>query len=475
MIRVRFAPSPTGYLHLGGARTALFNWLFARSQGGKLILRIEDSDLERYIPDSEAKLIQDMKWLGLDWDEGPDVGGPHQPYRQSERLDLYQKYADQLSELGLTYKCYCKPEELEEKRKQDLAEGRTPVYEGTCRHLTPEQEAEFLAQGRKPALRFKVPDRKMIVHDLVKGDVEFDTSLIGDFVIIKSNGTPSYNFAVVIDDYTMEISHIIRGDEHLINTPRQILIYEALGWELPQFAHLGMILSKDRQKLSKRHGTTALGEFREKGYNPDGLLNYIALLGWSPIDEQEILSHQDLFKQFNLTRLSKSPAVFDMGKLNWMSGQYIKKMALDDLVHLIQPQFEAAKLTISPEKLRQIAHIMQEKILFGEEIIKESESLLNAPEEFGPEAKEILSQESAKTVLNSLKEKLAGFNHGGYDAAGFTGLLGEVKNETKLGGKSLYMPVRVALTGQVHGPDLPQIAEILGQDECLKRLSRIIQ
>ena len=452
----------------------MFNWLFARSQAGKLILRIEDSDLLRSIPDSEQKLIDDMKWLGLDWDEGPDIGGPHAPYRQSERLDLYQRFADQLESLGLTYKCYCSPEELEEKRKKDMDQGKTPTYDGTCRNLTPQQEQEFLAQGRKPALRFKVPEKKIVVHDLVKGDVEFDTSLIGDFVVIKSNGTPSYNFAVVVDDHTMEISHIVRGDEHLINTPRQILIYEALNWELPKFAHLGMILSKDRQKLSKRHGTTAIGEFREKGYNPEGLLNYISLLGWSPPDEQEILSKTEMFEKFSLSRLSKSPAVFDMGKLNWMSGQYIKKMSVNDFSHLIEPQFKNAGIKITQEKLQQIARVLQEKVLFGEEILKEAELFITPPQELEPEAKEVLNCEAAQQVLSALKDKLTHYSQTDLSAQDFVNLLGEIKNETKIAGKMLFMPVRVALTGQIHGPDLPEIVKVLGREECLNRVSRVI-
>jgi nondiscriminating glutamyl-tRNA synthetase len=304
-VRVRFAPSPTGYLHIGGARTALYNWLFARQSGGKFVLRIEDSDIDRNLKDSESNILEQLQWLGLNWDEGPDRGGPYGPYRQSARLDKYMQYALKLLEQGQAYKCYCTEAELQAERETALARKLNPRYSGRCRNLSREDEAAFLKAGRPAALRFKVPDTKIVVRDMAKGDVEFDAGLIGDFVILKSDATPSYNFAVVIDDLTMEISHVIRGDEHLINTPRQVMIYNALQADLPKFCHLGMLLAPDRSKLSKRHGTTSTGEFRDLGYLPEGLLNYLALLGWSPADDRELFTLDDLTKAFSLERVAK--------------------------------------------------------------------------------------------------------------------------------------------------------------------------
>jgi len=473
MIRVRFAPSPTGYLHLGGARTALYNWLFARHNQGKFVLRIEDSDFKRSIEDSEEKLFSDLKWLNLDWDEGPDLGGDYGPYRQSQRIELYQKYARELEKKGLVYPCYCLPEELEQKKQAALKEGETHLYDGTCRELSPKQRAAREKEGRIPALRFKVPAKKFVFKDLVKGEVEFDSSLIGDFVLIKGNQTPSYNFAVVVDDYLMKISHVIRGDEHLINTPRQVLLYEALGWQPPLFAHLGMILSKDRQKLSKRHGTTNIGEFRELGYTPQGLVNYIALLGWCPPDEKEIISREEMIAAFSLERLSKSPAIFDMDKLNWMGGQYIKQYSKEELYHFLLPEFQKAGFKQGKEFLSELAELFRERIHYGQEIIKEASAILNPDFALSEEAKTVLSEESADKVLNLFLSKLKAVEQ--LTPELFNNLLSEIKQESGVGGKKLFMPIRAALTGELHGPELNKLAALLGKEEILSRIEKILK
>ena len=329
-IRVRFAPSPTGPFHIGGARSALFNWLLARKLGGKMVLRIEDTDRKRSTPESEENIKNSLRWLGMDWDEGVDVGGPYGPYRQMERLDIYKKYTDQLLAEGKAYYCYCTPEELEEERQGLLKEGKMPRYMGKCRELTPEQIAKYEAEGRKPSVRLRVPpNEKIVVHDLIRGDVEFDSNGIGDFVIVKSDGIPTYNYAVVIDDSLMHVTHVIRAEEHLSNTPRQLLVYDALGFEKPVFGHVSLILGTDHTKMSKRHGATSLDAYRQKGYIPAGLNNFLALLGWAPPGEKEIFTMEEAIQEFSLDRVAKNPAVFDFKKLDWINGQHIRKMSAE--------------------------------------------------------------------------------------------------------------------------------------------------
>lgn len=326
-IRVRFAPSPTGPFHIGGARSALFNFLLARKMGGKMILRIEDTDLERSSRESEENIKAALKWLGMDWDEGIDVGGPNGPYRQTERLDIYKKYTEQLLAEGKAYYCYCTDEELEAERQALLAKGEMPRYMGHCRNLTSEQKAEYEKQGRKPTVRFKVPaNQQIVVHDLVRGDVTFDSNGIGDFVIVKSDGIPTYNYAVVIDDHLMKINHVIRAEEHLSNTPRQCLVYDALGFEKPVFGHISLILGKDHTKMSKRHGATSVDQYRQLGYLPAGINNFLALLGWAPNSEQEIFSMEELIKEFSMEHVAKNPAVFDLDKLNFINQHYVRQL-----------------------------------------------------------------------------------------------------------------------------------------------------
>jgi len=335
-VRVRIAPSPTGYLHVGTAHTALFNWLFARHNKGTFILRIEDTDLARSTKEYEENIIEGLKWLGLYWDEGP--------YYQTQRLDLYRKYADELLKKGLAYYCYCTPEELEERRKEALAQKKPPRYDRKCLYLSDEERARYEREGRKPAIRLLVPEGKTVFNDIIRGEIEFNNEDIGDFVIMKSDGIPTYNFAVVIDDYTMGITHVIRGEDHISNTPKQLFIYNAFGWTPPEFAHLPLLLGPDRSKLSKRHGVTSVTEYKKMGYLPQALVNYLALLGWTPEENREIYTVEELIELFDLRRVTKNPGIFDVTKLEWINTQHIRRLSLEELADLTYPFFKGSRM-----------------------------------------------------------------------------------------------------------------------------------
>ncbi|MFZ5942505.1 MAG: glutamate--tRNA ligase [Bacillota bacterium] len=477
-IKVRFAPSPTGPLHIGGARSALFNYLFARRYGGKMVLRIEDTDLERSSRESELNIIESLKWLALEWDEGPDAGGEFGPYRQTERLEIYQKYAGELIEKGMAYRCYCSEEELEEQRQAFAAKGELPRYSGCCRNLTGEEEEKYISQGRKPVIRFKVPVGEMVVvDDLVRGYVSFESDGIGDYVIVKSDAIPTYNFAAVIDDYLMQITHVIRAEEHLSNTPRQVLVYKALGWQEPKFAHISLILGKDKTKMSKRHGATSVVQYKEQGYLPEAVVNFLALLGWSPGGEEEIFSMEQLIAQFSLDRVAKNPAVFDMEKLKWINGYYIRQSSLERITELAIPflqkdgylpqelsqeQYKWAQMIVTAvkEKIHSLSDIADFMGIFvGEEVEFEND-----------EAKMVLKEEQVPLVIEALKTKLTQMEV--LEPDGVKKALKDITKETKLGGRSVFMPVRVAVTGQMHGPDLHYIIPVLGKELVEKRLAR---
>ncbi|MCI0453089.1 MAG: glutamate--tRNA ligase, partial [Candidatus Latescibacteria bacterium] len=362
-VRVRFAPSPTGYLHVGGARTAIFNHLFARHHGGTFILRIEDTDAERSTRESEISLLEDLRWLGLDWDEGPDVGGPVAPYRQSERMAIYREVADKLVAQERAYPCFCTEAELELKREEAAAASLPPQYDGTCRNLTPEQVAAKRAAGLPEAIRFRVGEGIVRFHDAVRGDMELSHDMVGDWVILRSNGLPTYNFAAAVDDHLMKISHVIRGEEHLPNTLRQIMIYDALGATHPVFAHVPLILAEDRSKLSKRHGASSVGDLRASGYLPHAATNYLLLLGWSHPQSKEIMPRDEMVKRFSIERIGKAAAVFDKKKLQWMNGQYIRKLDLDTLLALVEPYMpEFLKQRYDEKTRREIVSILQDSI-----------------------------------------------------------------------------------------------------------------
>jgi len=474
-VRVRFAPSPTGFMHVGNARTALFNYLFARHHGGKFILRIEDTDVERHSEEAVNVIYEALKWMGLDWDEGPDKGGPYGPYRQSERLDIYREFIEKLKEKGLVYECYCTPEELEQMRKEQLERGEPPRYTGKCRHLTEEEKERLRAEGRKPVLRFKVPeDRVVRFKDLVKGEIEINSrQLGGDFVIVRSSGMPVYNFVVVVDDALMGITHVIRGEDHISNTPKQILLYEALGFEPPQFAHLPMILGPDRSKLSKRHGSTSVKEFREKGYLPEAFTNFLALLGWYPKDGKEILSMEELIERFDIKDVNSAPAVFDTTKLNWMNQVYIRSYPIDKLTELVIPYLERAGYDVSEfdrgwlervvEATREYFTLLSDAPIYMETFLRDDFKVDEEAKEFILESPERLKViELFYSKLKELKGELT--------AEAFKALVKGVGKEVGVKGKNLFMPIRVGLTGKMSGVELPVLVELLGKERVLKRL-----
>lgn len=477
-VRVRFAPSPTGPFHIGGARSALFNWLFARRCGGVFIVRIEDTDLERSSRESEENILAALRWLGLDWDEGVGVGGPNGPYRQTERLELYQRYAGQLLRQKDAYPCYCTEEELAAEREELLARGAmTSGYSGRCRDLSPEERARLEAEGRKPAIRFRVPDKDVIVvEDLVRGEVSFDYSGIGDFIILKSDGIPTYNFAVVVDDHTMSISHVIRAEEHLSNTPRQILLFNALGWQTPQFAHVSLILGKDRSKMSKRHGATAIEQYQEKGYLPEALVNFLALLGWSPGGEEEVLPLAELKQQFSLDRVAKSPAIFDLDKLNWLNGHYIRQAPLEYITELAVPFLEKAgylRAPLTPERhewLKSVVALAREYLVCLEDIKDHVGIYFNdRVEVLEAGAREVLDEPHVPALFAALGRLVEDCPV--LTAAKARELLKGAGKEAGVKGKQIFIPVRAALTGSIQGPDLNQIMAILGKERVAGRLA----
>lgn len=480
-IRVRYAPSPTGHLHIGNARTALFNYLFARNKGGKFIIRIEDTDKKRNIEGGEESQLKYLKWLGIDWDESVDVGGEYGPYRQSERNDIYKKYYTELLEKELAYKCYCTEEEIEAEREEQLKNNETPKYSEKCRHLTKEDQVKLEAEGREPSIRIKVPENVVYeFEDMVKGSVSFDSETIGDYVIIKKDGTPTYNFAVAIDDHLMKISHVLRGDDHITNTPKQLMVYDAFGWERPIFGHMTLIVNESRKKLSKRDESIIqfIEQYEELGYLPDALFNFITLLGWSPEGEEELFSKDEFINIFDAARLSKSPALFDQQKLAWMNNQYIKKTELSKVVELATPHLVKAglinKQSTEEEKIwvENLVDLYQDQMSYGAEIVELSKLFFSDEISYEGEAKEVLAGEQVATVIQSFREELLNMDE--WNADNIKAAIKKVQKATGQKGKNLFMPIRVAATGQTHGPDLPKAIALLGQVKIEKRLLSII-
>jgi nondiscriminating glutamyl-tRNA synthetase len=460
-MRVRFAPSPTGKLHVGNARTALFNWLLARGRGGTFVLRIEDTDTERSTPESEAGILGDIRWLGLNWDEGPDVGGPYGPYRQSERAELYARYARQLLESGRAYYCFCTREQLEADRAEALAAGRPARYAGTCRRLTADQAATRISAGEKPAIRFRVPDnREVLFTDSVRGEVRFHTDVIGDPIIVRAEGTPAYNFAVVVDDALMEITQVIRGEDHISNTPRQILLYEALGFTAPAFAHLALVMGPDHTPLSKRHGATSVGEFRAKGYLPEALVNYLALIGWSPGNDDELLPIEEMARRFSLDDVGLSAGVFDEEKLAWVNRHYLKSADPARLAQLSLPYFAANGIDVrrDADGLAYLASVMP--IASGAvDRLEQVPARLSVLFQFSADAaladetiRSEMSTDGARAVIRALHGELAAAPR--LDRDRFRAAANAVKAKTGQKGKELFHPIRIALTGRAEGPEL---------------------
>ncbi|MBB3909061.1 glutamate--tRNA ligase [Anoxybacillus rupiensis] len=481
-VRVRYAPSPTGHLHIGGARTALFNYLFARHHNGKFIVRIEDTDIERNVPGGEQSQLENLKWLGIDYDESVDKDGGYGPYRQTERLDIYRQYANELLEKGYAYKCFCTPEELEQEREAQKAAGiAAPQYSGKCRHLTPEQVQQLEAEGKPYTLRIKVPEGKVYeFEDMVRGKVVFESKDIGDWVIVKANGIPTYNFAVVIDDYLMKITHVFRGEEHLSNTPKQLMIYEYLGWEPPRYGHMTLIVNEQRKKLSKRDESIIqfVSQYKELGYLPEAMFNFFALLGWSPEGEEELFTKEELIRIFDVSRLSKSPSMFDKQKLTWMNNQYIKKLDLDRLVelslpHLIKAGCLPAQMTGEQrEWARQLIALYQEQMSYGAEIVELSKLFFKEDVEYDEEARAVLVEEQVPAVLKAFLEAVKNLET--LDAESIKAAIKAVQKTTGQKGKKLFMPIRVATTGQTHGPELPLAIQLLGKEKVIQRLEKLI-
>lgn len=469
--RLRFAPSPTGYLHVGNARTALFNWLLARGRGGTFVLRVEDTDVERSTPQSEVSILEDLRWLGLDWDEGPDMGGPHGPYRQSERQAIYRSHQEQLLERRQAYYCFCSPDQLEAERQAAVAAGQPIRYSGRCRHLSEREVAAHRARGDQAAIRFRVPDgRDVVFEDAVRGTVRFSTEVIGDPVIVRSDGTPAYNFAVVVDDALMQVTHVIRGEDHISNTPRQLLLYEALGYAPPTFAHLAMVMGPDHAKLSKRHGATSVAEFRAKGYLPEALVNYLALVGWSPrrgersadgaAADTELMSIDEMARRFSLEAVSLSAGVFDEEKLAWVNRHYLKAAEPARIARLSVDFLRAAGIALAPDNeglafLESVMPIVTASV----DRLEQVPGRLSFLFAFDPVAalsdpvvRAEMTAAPARSVVRELARRLALAPR--LDRERFRAIAGDIRAATGQKGKALFHPVRVALTARPDGPEL---------------------
>lgn len=468
-VRTRFAPSPTGSLHVGNARLAVLNWLFARHHGGAFVLRIEDTDVERNVRGSEEAILRDLRWLGLDWDEGPEYQGTpapgrYGPYRQSERMRIYREAAQTLTERGLTYPCYCTDEEVAARRAQ-LEEGAREAPD-PCATLTDAERTAHEAAGRKPAVRFRVDvDAPVTVTDVVRGTVEFAAETFSDFVLLRSDGRPTYNFGVVVDDIAMRITHVIRGAGHLPNTPRQVLLFEAFGAPLPVFAHVPTVLGPDRHKLSKRTGAQALDEYRAQGFHPEGLVNYLSLLSWSSPTGEEVLSREELIEQITLERVGASDVVFDPVKLRWLSGKHIARMSVEELAHAVRP-FLPESLPFDEALLPEAIEAVRTHVETFADAAPQLETLMPPPEPSTHAAIEELP------VLEAAREQLAGAQDWSPDT--LKGIVKEIGRTAGAKGPALYTPLRRALTGAEHGPGLVAILRVQGRDRALRQLEHAI-
>lgn len=480
-IRVRYAPSPTGHLHIGNARTALFNYLYARHFDGKFIIRTEDTDAKRNVEGGEESQLTFLKWLGIDWDEGADIGGEYGPYRQMERLDIYNEYIQQLLDKDLAYECFMTEEELEAEREEQKANGQVPKYAGKHSNLTEEEKEAFRKEGRKPSIRIRVPLNKTYTfNDIVRGEISIESSDYGDWVIVKKDGIPTYNFAVAIDDHLMEITHVLRGEEHISNTPRQMMIYDAFGWESPTFGHMTLILNEERKKLSKRdeHILQFIEQYKNMGYLPEAMFNFISLLGWSPVGEEEIFDQPSLIKIFDPERLSTSAAIFDQKKLQWMNGEYIKKADVETVIDLTLPHLmEAGKIAADADEAtmhwaKEIIALYQEQLRYGAEIVSLTELFFKTEIDYNEAAQEVLQEEQVVEVLQVFTDKLIHLDN--FVQEDIKEQIKATQKETKHRGKKLFMPIRVATTGQTHGPELPKAIELLGKDIVLTRLNQLL-
>lgn len=482
-IRVRYAPSPTGHLHIGNARTALFNYLFARHNEGEFIIRIEDTDQKRNIEDGEKSQLENLAWLGIDWDESPDKPGKYGPYRQSERKEIYQPLIDQLLASNRAYKCYCTPEELAAERDAQRARSEMPHYSGKCANLTPEEQAEKEAEGLVPVIRFRVPrNTEYKFHDMVKGDITFESDNVGgDFVIQKKDGMPTYNFAVAVDDHMMKITHVLRGDDHIANTPKQLMIYEAFGWQPPAFGHMTLIINAQTgKKLSKRDESILqfIEQYQELGYLPEAMLNFIALLGWSPVGEDEIFSQEELINIFDPKRLSKSPAAFDQKKLEWVNNHYIKELDLDTLAEMCIPYLvKAGRVTepVSPEKhdwLKKVISLYQPQMSFAAQITEMSALFFDEHLVLDEAAEKVMAAEEVPAVLQAFKNNVESLESLEPESA--MGAIRSIQKEQGIKGKKLFMPIRVAVSGSTHGPEIDEMIVLLGKEKVIEHVNKYL-
>ena len=474
-VRVRYAPSPTGYLHIGGARSALFNYLYAKKFDGDFVFRIEDTDIERNIPGAEESQLHDLIWLGIIPDESTEKPNPkYAPYRQTEKLDLYKEYAQKLIDMGYAYECYCSEDELAEQKEEQLARGiKSYKYDRHCLNLSAEEKAKYIAEGRKPTIRLKMSaHHTFMFDDLVRGEVSFNSDDIGDFVIMKSNGIPTYNFAVVIDDHIMEITHVLRGEEHLSNTPKQLQIYEYFGWEPPKFGHMTIIVNPNGKKLSKRDHDILqfMEQYRKLGYVPEAIFNFLFLLGWTSENNEEIFTKEEAIKAFDPARLSSSPSMFDNKRLLWTNSYYIKHMADESYFEFIKPFVLEAKFNkeLSDEQFKNISMIFKNEIQTGSEITALLDEILVEKNELDDELKAVVSSDSAKVVIPKFAEKLAKLED--INEISVKETFKSVQAETGFKGKDLYMPVRIKLTGAMHGIEMYNVIKVLGKEESLRRL-----
>lgn len=475
-VRVRYAPSPTGHLHIGGARTALFNYLFAKHHNGDFVFRIEDTDIERNIEGGEASQLDNLEWLGIIPDESPVNPNPkYAPYRQMERLDIYKERTQWLLDHGYAYKCFCTPEELEAEHELQTAAGLAPKYNRKCCDLTPEEVASKEAAGLPYTIRVKVPDNEVYeFEDMIRGHVSFESKDIGDWVLVKANGIPTYNYAVVIDDHSMDITHVFRGEEHLSNTPKQLMIYKMFGWDAPIFGHMTLIVNENRKKLSKRDETIMqfVSQYKEEGYLPDAMFNFMALLGWSPEGEQEIFTHDELIKVFDEHRLSKSPSMFDKSKLIWVNNRYIKERPLEEVVELCKP-FLAEKYDLSnksEEWITNLIAVYHDQLSYGKEICDLVDLFFEDELHLDEEAEEFMKDETIPNTLKVFKEKLEELTE--FTKDNIQACIKATQKEAKAKGKMLYMPIRIATTGIMHGPDLASSIMLIGKDTTIERLSK---
>lgn len=478
MVRVRYAPSPTGHIHVGNARTAIFNYLYARHEGGTFIMRLDDTDLERSTEENIGSMLDDIRWLGLEWDEGFLKGGEYGPYRETERKPLYDRYIQQLLDEDRAYRCFCTKDEIEYERKKAEAEHRIYRYGGACAHLTPAEVDQRLREGRPYAIRLRIPQEDVVVHDLIRGDVLFRSEEFDDFVIARQNGIPIYNFATVIDDALMHITHVIRAEEHLSNTPRQMFIYRALGFEVPQFAHVSLILAPDHSKLSKRHGAVSVGEYRLEGYLPEALLNYLVLLGWSPKDDREFFTDRELIAEFSLDGIGKSGAVFDKKKLTWMNHMYLGKKPAADILPILErdfgEQYHAAFDGVATETILTAIELTKGNAQVLPDLFRLTRNIVQPDVAISDDASRAIgSSPEAEQVLSYLLDHFDCIPFNGGEAA-MNDWVEDLRNQIPLAPRKLYTPIRVALFGSKDGPEIVRLLMVLDADTIHARLKKAL-